>query len=109
MHVARWATAAVLCAFAIAPVATAQQTSPPPDAAKLPPPAAKYEHAWPKVLPNGTAAEAPPQAPATWSKQEIELAQGRYRAMLKVRGVGDLQDTALREGTAYGAAVPMRL
>ena len=109
MHVTRWATAAVLCALAIAPVATAQQAVSPSDAAKLPPPAAKYEHAWPKVLPNGKAAEAPPQASTEWSKQEIELAQARCTAMLKGLDLVAVPDTPIREGTECGTPAPMRL
>ncbi len=83
--------------------------APPPDAGKLPPPAAKYEHAWPKTLPQGKAAEAPPQAPAEWSKQEIELAQARCTALLKGLDVVAVPDTPIREGTECGTAAPMRL
>jgi hypothetical protein len=106
MHVTRWATAAVLCAFAIAPVAAAQQVTPPSDAAKLPPPAAKYEHAWPKTLPQA-AAETP--MPAAWSKQDIELAQARCTALLKGLDVVAVPDSPMREGTECGTAAPMRL
>lgn len=108
MHVTRWATAAVLCAFATSSVAVAQQAPPPAEAAKLPPPAAKYEHVWPKVLPQGKA-ETPAQAPAEWTKQEIELAQARCTAMLKGLDVVALPDTAIREGTECGTPAPMRL
>jgi hypothetical protein len=108
MHVIRWATAAVLCAFAITPIAVAQQAPPPADATKLPPPAAKYEHVWPKVLPQGKA-ETSSQAPAEWSKQEIELAQARCTAMLKGLDVVALPDAAIREGTDCGTPAPMRL
>ena len=107
MHVIRWATAAVLCAFAITPAASAQQATPPADAGKLPPPAAKYEHAWPKTLPQG--AETASTLSATWSKQEIELAQARCTALLKGLDVVALPDTPMREGTECGTAAPMRL
>lgn len=107
MHVTRWATAAVLCALAIPPTALAQQATPPSEAAKLPPPAAKYEHAWPKVLPNGKAAEAP--APNEWSKQEIELAEARCTALLKGLDLVAVPDIPIREGTECGTPAPMRL
>lgn len=108
MYVIRWATAAVLCAFAITPAATAQQITPPAEASKLPPPAAKYEHVWPKVLPQSKV-ETSSQAPAEWSKQEIELAQARCAAMLKGLDVVALPDAPIREGTECGTPAPMRL
>jgi len=107
MHVIRWATAAALCAFATSPIAVAQQAPLSGDAAKLPPPAAKYEHVWPKTLPQG--AETAPPMPAAWSKQEIELAQARCTAMLKGLDVVALPDMAIREGTECGTPAPMRL
>lgn len=109
MHVTRWATAAVLCAFAIVPAASAQQPAPPTEAAKLPPPAAKYDHAWPKVLPHGKANEPGPQATVPWSKQEIELAEARCTALLKGLDVVVVPDPPIREGTECGTAAPMRL
>lgn len=109
MHVIRWATAAVLCAFAITPAATAQQATPPSDAGKLPPPAAKYEHVWPQTLPKGKANETSAPAPTGWSKQEIELAQARCTAILKGLDVVALPDTPIREGTECGTPAPMRL
>ena len=107
MHVIRWATAAVLCAFAITPAATAQQAAPASDAGKLPPPAAKYEHVWPKTLPQ--AAETAQPIPAAWSKQDIELAQARCTALLKGLDVVAVPDAPMREGTECGTAAPMRL
>ena len=108
MHVIRWATAVALCAFATSPIAVAQQAPLPGDAAKLPPPAAKYEHVWPKVLPQSKV-ETSSQAPAEWSKQEIELAQARCAAMLKGLDVVALPDAPIREGTECGTPAPMRL
>lgn len=89
------------------PAASAQQATPPADAGKLPPPAAKYEHAWPKTLPQGAATAS--VLPATWSKQEIELAEARCTALLKGLDVVAVPDVPMREGTECGTAAPMRL
>lgn len=108
MHVLRWATAAVLCVFAMTSGTLAQQTAPSSDAANLPSSAAKYEHTWPKVLPQGNGAESPP-APVEWSKQEVELAQARCTVLLKGLDLVALPDTPIREGTECGTPAPMRL
>lgn len=109
MHVSRWATAAVLCAFAMTSSTQAQQTAPPSDAANLPSSAAKYEHAWPKVLPQGNGGDSSPPARVEWSKQEVELAQARCTALLKDLDLVALPDTPIREGTECGTPAPMRL
>lgn len=109
MHVTRWATAAVLCVFAMTSSTLAQQTAPSSDAANLPSSAAKYEHAWPKVLPHGNGGESSPSAQVEWSKQEVELAQARCTALLKGLDLVTLPDTPIREGTGCGTPAPMRL
>ena len=97
MYVIRWAAAAAFCAFCVTSNATAQQVP-------APPAAAKYEKAWPVVLPG---AEAQPQA--EWSKQDIELAQARCTALLKGLDVVAMPDAPLREQDDCGNPAPMRL
>ena len=53
--------------------------------------------------------ETSAQAPAEWSKQEIELAQARCTAMLKGLDVVAVPDAPIREGTECGTPAPMRL
>lgn len=107
MYVIRWAAAAVLCVLATTPISQAQQHEPAADAGKLPPPAAKYQGVWPKTLPDANTPQA--QAPAEWSKQEIELARARCTAMLKGLDLIALPDPPIREGAECGTPAPMQL
>jgi hypothetical protein len=109
MYVIRWAAAVVSCTLATTPFALAQQAAPSADAAKLPPPAAKYERVWPKTLPENKTAPAPAQTPTEWSAQEIELARARCTALLKGLDLVAMPDPPIREGAECGTPAPMKL
>jgi hypothetical protein len=107
MHVTRWAAAA-LCALAIVPTTAAQQASPSPEA-ELPPPAATYKGAWPKLPSDMKPAQPPASQPVEWSKQEIELANARCTALLKGLDLVAVPEAPFREGTQCGTPAPMKL
>jgi hypothetical protein len=110
MYVTRWVAAAAVCALVTAPAAFAQQPAKAPDAAKLPPPAAKYEGVWPKTLPQpGAAGQAPPPALARWSEQDIELARARCAVLLKGLDLVAVPAAPMSEGKECGTAAPMQL
>jgi hypothetical protein len=107
MYVTRWVAAAAVCSLA-ATTAAAQQPATPTDAAKLPPPAAKYEGVWPKTLPQpATAGQAPP--PARWSEQDVALARARCAVLLEGLDLVALPNAPLSEGIDCGTAAPMQL
>ena len=112
MHVTRWAAAA-LCALAVVPSGSAQQTAQTPEAGKLPAPAAPYaapyKGVWPKLSPHAKAADTPATPPAEWSKQDIELATARCTALLKDLDLVAVPEAAFREGRECGTPAPMKL
>jgi hypothetical protein len=109
MYVIRWAAAVVFCVLASGSAALAQQAVSQSNAGKLPRPAATYEQAWPKILPQGNAREPTPQAPTEWSRQDVELAQARCAVLLKGLNVVAVPDAPIRDGDECGAPAPMRL
>jgi hypothetical protein len=92
---------------ATAPIARAQQHAPAADVGKIPLPAARYQGAWPKTLPDANTPQA--QAPAEWSTQEIGLARARCTAMLKGLDLIALPDPPIRESAECGTPAPMKL
>ena len=61
---------------------------------------------WPRVVPDKSAAEIPPQ---TWSPQELELAHARCNALLQGLDVVAVSEAPLREGSECGTPAPMKL
>lgn len=111
MYVTRWVAAAAICALAAKSAALAQPApAKAPEAAKLPPPAAKYEGAWPKTLPPpAPAAKAAPAVQARWTDQEIELARARCTALLKGLDLVVVPNPPISDGKECGTAAPMQL
>jgi len=107
MYVARWAAAAIFCGLAASPAAFGQQKGVAADAGQLPPPAAKYEGAWPKAPQQEGPATASVQ-PA-WTNQEIELARARCTVLLKGLDVVAVPEAPIRDGAECGAPAPMKL
>ena len=107
MYVARGAAAAVFCGLAATSAVFAQTKELAGKTGQLPPPAAKYELVWPKVEPQKAPPE--PNAPPTWSTQEIELARARCSVLLKGLDVVAIPEAPVRDGAECGTAAPMQL
>jgi hypothetical protein len=101
----RLATAAAFCALAI-PGALAQKAA--PAAAEQ---ARSRPAAWLAVLPSKATPKQPPVASqaASWSAQEIEIAQARCTALLKDLAVVVVREVPIREGAECGTPAPVRL